>query len=165
MVIVFGASVQGASAQWGPLFGGTGGVAFTEVCSSTQHVRQMRVRAGSHIDGLSFACNVGDDYTQNQWKTWHGGSGGTYYDLYCGKYMTGITTYADPNRFVNAIRFTCYPSLDGGVRSNITEMVGARVGTFAGYYCPTGYAVTAYRGRSGQFLDRIGTYCAPRGPN
>ena len=156
--LLFGGT-QDASAQWGNYFGGDGGTAFQDTCSSTQHGRAINVRSGSKIDAVQLQCWQ-DYWTTPTWKPMHGGTGGTLHNLFASEFLTGITVWYTTT--INAIKFTGYPDLSGTVRSDITETLGTKTGTWAYYHCPTGTTVTAWKGRSGKLLDAIMTFCAPR---
>jgi endonuclease/exonuclease/phosphatase family metal-dependent hydrolase len=133
--------------------GGPHGTPFTDVADVPfgQRVSQLRLRAGSRVDGLGLTTTNGVSYD-------HGGQGGTLssLNLGAGEHLTAVTLdtaqHGDRTRVFSA-RFVTNlgRTLTGGTRTSSTVTFTA----------PTGWQIIGFHGRSGQEIDKLGLIYTP----
>lgn len=155
-------SAGGAEAEWTREYGGSGGANFLWGCQSTEHIRQFDVRSGTLLDGLRSVCNAGENPLQDHVSGWVGGFGGSPSTLSCGKYMVGARFYY--GTYVNSFQVTCRQQLVENATTTLSAQVGTKTGTFTGYNCSKGMALTGFRGGAGTLIDRLSVLCEKRGP-
>ncbi|GID30432.1 jacalin-like lectin [Paractinoplanes brasiliensis] len=129
-------------------FGGPHGTAFTDVAAVPvgRRVGQLRLRAGSRVDGLGITMANGLSYD-------HGGQGGTLstLNLDTGEHLTSVTLHTgrrDGRTRVFYARFATNlgRTLAGGTPTTSTVT----------YAAPTGWQISGFHGRSGAEIDKLG---------
>jgi hypothetical protein len=124
--------------------GNSHGSSVTKVCPDGAVVNKIRGGSEGAIDRLGFSCSDGTDIGQ------YGGGGGNPFSGTCD---SGYAPAAiDGGWYLDAIKFIC-PSNSA---NNITRNNPGNPVT-----CPTGYAMTGYRGEAGDVVGSIAVQCAP----
>ena len=127
--------------------GGTGGSAFELTCPDGSLATGIIGRSGALIDSLGLKCGETQSLV-------YGGSGGSSFESICpgGEYLTGLevkTGYSGQILVIASIIPYCdgqlyYPRIGGDTLSASIKIA-----------CPSGYAITGLKGRSGALVDSI----------
>jgi hypothetical protein len=157
-----------------PVYGGTGGTAFTRSCGADKVLTGLRYRYGILIDAIGLLCRpVNADGTlgsQVSVGTMVGGGGGDAYTMSCpsgevamganfnhGTYVTGMMLHC--RRWAPATR-TYASSAAGGAGHIVNGRGYVSTSRFAEELCErTDQPFVAIRGRAAMFVDAVGFTC------
>lgn len=134
--------------QASPLFGGTGGLPFTDPVAAGQRLTGVTVNAGWWIDGLQAQATPSA-------LPWRGGTGGgrSSFTLARGETLVGVRGEIGDGRLVSKLSFV---TSTGRVLGPYGLSRGfSRVTSFS-FTVPAGQRIVGFTGRSAQYLDAIG---------
>lgn len=152
-----------------PIYGGSGGTAFSRSCGSGRVLTGVRLRTGLEMDAIGLLCRpVNADGTlgsQTTVGTLAGGGGGTSSIVHCGtgNVVTGARIYY--GGFVSAVALQCqaWSASARGFTGAIggTEVGGRSVGASRSEErCEAStQPVVAIRGRAEGLVDALGFTC------
>jgi endonuclease/exonuclease/phosphatase family metal-dependent hydrolase len=129
-------------------FGGPHGTPFTDVAAVPvgQRVSQLRLRAGSRVDGVGITMAGGGSYS-------HGGSGGTLSTLTLGatEHLTAVTLHSGQKSGHTRIFYARFTTNLGRTLSG-----GTTTANTVTYTAPAGWQISGFHGRSGVEVDQLG---------
>jgi len=167
----------------GPIYGGSGGTAYTSLCGENEVVVGVELRYGSEIDRLQLRCQpLGlliltgtiphtfriDRTGSASLLTAYGGTGGSIASYTCpsGEAVVGIQGRAATR--LDALQVRCGSWAVAGTPGSfvVTRTLGAlspfrggNGGTAFTYTCPDGGMLRGLAVRSGSRVDRVQPYC------
>ncbi|RSM65500.1 endonuclease [Actinoplanes sp. ATCC 53533] len=134
-------------------FGGPHGTPFTDVAvvPAGQRVSQLRLRAGSRVDGLGLTMANGVSYD-------HGGQGGTpnTLNLGAGEHLTSVTLHTAQRNGHTRVFYARF-----GTDLGRTLAGGTTTSNTVTYTAPTGWQISGFHGRSGAEIDQLGVIYTP----
>lgn len=134
-------------------FGGPHGTPFTDVAAVPlgQRVSQLRLRAGSRVDGLGLTTANGVSYD-------HGGQGGTLntLNLGVGEHITSVTLNTGQHSGHTRVFYARFVTNLGRTLAG-----GATTSSTITYTAPTGWQIAGFHGRSGEEIDKLGVIYTP----
>jgi hypothetical protein len=162
-------SAPDLSAQYLPVYGGSGGAAFTRSCGSGKVLTGIRYRAGMSIDAIGLLCRQvladGSLGSESTVGTLVGGGGGTAGSDSCpaGTVITGGRIHY--GTYVDAVSLYCH-TWDKATRTSSGPLQGyagtGRVAfsTSASAICEQkSQPMVALRGREASMVDALGFIC------
>jgi hypothetical protein len=130
------------------VFGGPHGTPFTDVpvVPIGTPVSQLRLRAGSRVDGVGLTLASGLSYD-------HGGAGGrpNNLDLGVGEYLTSVTLNAAQHNDRTRIFFARFVTDLGRTLAG-----GSPTSNTVTYTAPAGWQISGFHGRAGAEVDQLG---------
>ena len=160
-------------AQALPVYGGSGGTAFTRSCGADKVLTGLRYRYGLVIDAVGLLCRpVNADGTlgsQVSVGTTAGGGGGNAYTASCPTGEVAMGAVIHHGTYVDGMLLYCriwapatrtYAASAAGGAGHITRFMGASTRIEAEEICErTGQPMVAIRGRASMLVDAIGFTC------
>ena len=154
-------------AQLLPVYGGSGGTAFSRDCGAGRVLTGLRYRSGQLLDAVGLLCRPvlsnGTLAPETTVGTLAGGGGGSSNTVSCptGKVMVGARIYF--GSWVNGVELEC-PNWNAATRTRSGSITSLNAANTMGHgeseYCESSaQPAHAIRGRSGGFVDALGMIC------
>jgi hypothetical protein len=155
-------------AQILPVYGGTGGTAFSRSCGAGKVLTGMRYREGMVVDAVGLLCRAvnanGSLGTESSVGTMAGGSGGTFGVASCpaGTVVAGAKLYY--GSFIDGVILSCAGwaplSRTFGAIGAVRSFGKTSVATKGEARCESSaQPVVAIRGREASVVDALGVTC------
>lgn len=144
-----------------PSTGGVMRVAATAGASSYTGTTKNGVTTLSYGSWAGSFTVKGPPAITSWWLDYHGGSGGSSYDLSCNAGSVAIGLDVKSGVHVDRISLKCAPvNADLSLGSSYTAgSAGGSGGSLSTLSCPSNLALVGIYGTSGQYLDHIGIRC------
>jgi hypothetical protein len=160
-------------AQYLPVYGGSGGTAFTRTCGAGKVLTGVRYRKGATLDAIGLLCRPvladGSLGSESTVGTLVGGGGGTSGSESCGagRVLVGGTILY--GTYVDALKIECrlwdkatrtYGSADAGHLYLVTTASAFSLSNEKRSYCEqNSQPLAGFRGREASLVDAIGFIC------
>lgn len=147
------APAPAAAGGTSPLFGGTGGTAFTDGVAAGQVLTGVTVRAGWWLDGVQGLATPANLPS-------HGGTGGgvATFTLASGEYLVRLYGKVGNGQYVSQLSFV---TNTGRVFGPYGLNQGFSTSTSFDYTVPAGNRIVGFTGRASTYLDAIGVVYRP----
>jgi hypothetical protein len=160
-------------AQYLPVYGGSGGTAFTRTCGAGKVLTGVRYRKGATLDAIGLLCRPvladGSLGSESTVGTLVGGGGGTSGSESCGAGRVMIGGTISHGTYIHGLTFRCrvwdkatrtYGGADAGGLYVYTTAGDLSIGDTKESYCEQkSQPLVGFRGREASLVDAIGFIC------